>query len=431
MPAISSTHLQALPGPDDTTRVELDNGIILLVRPNPQSTSVVISGYVPAGSLFDPQDKLGLAHFTAAALMRGTQKHTFQQLYDQLETAGASFGYGASVHNVSFGGRALAEDLPLLLGLLLETLTCPSFPPEQVERLRAQYLTGLAIRAQDTAEMASLTFDEILFAGHPYSRPEEGFPETIQRIQEQDLVDFHRQYYRPDGMVLVVVGAVTVGQAIQQVESTLGTWHSQSRVEFPAFPPIQPPIETVRRHIFIPGKSQTDLVMGTLGPKRSAENYLAASLGNNILGQFGMMGRIGQSVREKAGLAYYASTSLNAWIESGSWEVSAGVDPDNLQRAIDLILEEIRRFISEPVSAQELADSQSNYIGRLPLSLESNSGVANALLNIERFKLGLDYYRNFPRLVEQVSADQILETARTFFDPERIIIVSAGPEIKG
>ena len=101
-----------------------------------------------------------------------------------------------------------------------------------------------------------------------------------------------------------------------------------------------------------------------------------------------MMGRIGDVVREQAGLAYYASTSLNSWITSGSWEVSAGVNPSNLQYAIDLIRKELQRFASEPVTPEELSDSQANFIGRLPLSLESNHGVANALLNLERFSAG-------------------------------------------
>jgi len=430
MSIFQPTHLHSLPGEDDITRVILPNGITLLVRNNPHSPSVVLSGYFPAGSLLDPGEKLGLAHFTAAALMRGTQKRSFQQLYDELETAGASLGFGASIHNVNFGGRALAEDLPLLLDLLSECLIEPAFPNDQVERLRAQFLTGLAIRAQDTAEMASLTFDEILFAGHPYSLPEDGFPETIEHIARTDLAVFHDAHYRPQGMALVIVGAVTPEQAIEQVEHSLGSWNSGQKTTAQVLPPVQPPTEVTRKHIFIPGKKQADLVMGSIGPQRNAANYLAASIGNNILGQFGMMGRIGQSVRENAGLAYYASTSLNAWIDSGSWEVSAGVNPGNVQRAIDLILEEIKLFTSEPVSPTELRDSLSNYIGRLPLAFESNSGVANALLNIERFQLGLNYYRKFPDQVRQVTAEQILETARTYLEPSRFVIVSAGPERK-
>jgi zinc protease len=428
MSILKRNHLHTLPGRDDITRTTLANGITILVRSNPVSPSVVLSGYFPAGGLFDPREKLGLAHFTAATLMRGARKRSFQQIYDDLETAGASLGFGASIHNVNFGGRALVEDLPLLLDVLADCLKNPIFPLEQVERLRAQYLTGLAIRAQDTAEMASLTFDEILFAGHPYSLPEEGYPETIQRISRDDLAAFQEAHYSPEGMVVVVVGAVTPDQAIELVAHSLGQWNPAKKEIKPTLPSIQPPDEVTRKHVFIPGKKQTDLVMGMIGPRRNADNYLAASLGNNILGQFGMMGRIGLSVREKAGLAYYASTSLNAWIDSGSWEVSAGVDPNNVQRAIDLILDEIHRFTNEPVSVDELRDSQSNYIGRLPLSLESNSGVANALLNIERFQLGLDYYREYPEQVNQVTPEQILDTARYYLDTSRFVIVSAGPE---
>lgn len=157
---------------------------------------------------------------------------------------------------------------------------------------------------------------------------------------------------------------------------------------------------------------------------------MAASLGNNILGQFGMMGRIGESVREKAGLAYHASTSLNASLEGGTWEAYAGVSPVNLQRAIDLILQEIQRFTASPVDPEELANSQANYTGRLPLSMESNAGVANALLNIERYQLGLDYYQRYAGLVRAVTPEIVLETARKYWHMDRMVIVSAGPEIE-
>jgi len=141
------------------------------------------------------------------------------------------------------------------------------------------------------------------------------------------------------------------------------------------------------------------------------------------------MGRIGDVVREKAGLAYHASTSLSASIDGGSWEVSAGVSPMNLQRAIDLILSELQRFIQEPVTREELQDSQANFVGRLPLSLESNAGVANALLNVERFQLGLDYYQRYPTLVQSITPEMVLETARRFCHPDRLAIVIAGPDL--
>jgi zinc protease len=431
MSPLKPANLKSLPGPEDIRRIELSNGIVLLTRPNFDSPSVVMNGYLASGSLFDPDDKLSLAHYTATALMRGSQHRSFHDIYEAMESVGASLGFGASVHNTSFGGRALAEDLPLLLQLLSESLRQPIFPAEQLEKLRAQMMTNLAIRSQDTEELASLAFDGIVFEGHPYGRPEEGYPETVQRVTRDDLVAFHQTHYGPHNMVMVIVGAVSPDQAVEHVQRALGDWTNPQQVEVPQLPLIQPLNAVVRRHINVPGKSQTDLIMGTLGPQRKSPDYLPASLGNNVLGQFGMMGRIGDVVREQAGLAYHASTSLNAWIESGSWEVSAGVNPANLQRAIDLILSELDRFAREPVSLEELQDSQANFIGRLPLSMESNAGVANALLNLERFQLGLDYYRRYPAMVEAVTPQMVLETAHRYIDTHRLAIISAGSDAPG
>ncbi|NPV85516.1 MAG: insulinase family protein [Anaerolineae bacterium] len=424
--SVSKMALNTLPGADDITRVVLPNGITVLARENPNSPSMVISGYLGCGSQFDPDDKLGLAYFTSLALMRGTEQRDFQTIYHQLESMGASLGFGVSVHNASFAGRSLVEDISLLLEILADCIRHPVFPAEQVERLRAQMLTALAIRAQDTADMASLTFDRILFSKHPYGKPEDGYVETIQNICLEDIAAFHRACYGPSGMVIAGVGALAPARLIQEVERALGDWQNPNQSPIPELPRISPPQDAVRQHVEIPGKFQTDLVLGTLGPKRSSPDYMAAMLGNNILGQFGMMGRIGDVVREKEGLAYYASTSLNCWIEAGSWEVSAGVNPSNVDRALELILAEIRRFVKEPVTREELEDSQANFVGRLPLSMESNAGVANALLNLERFQLGLDYYRRYPEMVAEVTPEMILETARTYLDPERLIVVSAG-----
>jgi zinc protease len=140
-----------------------------------------------------------------------------------------------------------------------------------------------------------------------------------------------------------------------------------------------------------------------------------------------MMGRIGESVREKAGLAYYAYSQLSGGMGPGPWYVSAGVDPANVEQAIELIREEIGRFSSQVVTADELSDSQSNFIGRLPLSLESNSGMASAILNLERYDLGLDYYRKYPEMVRKVSVEDILASASRYWDSDKLAVSIAGP----
>lgn len=417
----------ALPGPDDITRVQLPNGITVLARSNFNSPSVVISGYLDVGSLFDTDEKLGLADFTASALMRGTQKNDFQQIYDALESVGAGLGISDGTHSTAFSGRALAEDLPLLLGLLAEVLRQPVFPPEHVERLRAQLLTGLAIRLQDTSQMASLTCDQIVYARHPYSRPEDGFPETIQAISRDDLVAFHQQNYGPRGIVLAVVGGVEPARVVEITAQALGDWQNPSQPEPPVLPEVIPLQAQEVRRVPIPGKSQSDVILGTAGPRRAEPDFLAATLGNNILGQFGMMGRIGEVVREQAGLAYNAYSSLSGGVGPGPWSMAAGVDPAKVDQAIELICSEIARFVSEPVTEAELDDSQANFIGRLPLSLESNAGVAGALINLERYNLGLDYYRRYADMIRQITRQDVLDAARHYLHPDRLGVAVAGP----
>jgi len=416
-----------LPGPEDTVRSVLPNGITVLARANFNSPSVVIGGYLQVGSLFDPDEKLGLADFTALALMRGTERQDVQQIFDALESAGANLSFSAGTHTTGFSGRSLSEDLPLILSTLTEVLRQPTFPAEQIEKLRAQLLTGLSIRAQDTADMASLTFDQILFTGHPYARPEDGWPETIQTIRRKDLASFHRRRYGARGMIVAVAGAIEPQQAVEQVQEALGDWENPDQTDPPPLPPLRPLKKTTLRKVKIPGKSQSDIVIGTSGPSRKDPEFMPASLGNSILGQFGMSGRIGNIVRKKSGLAYYAYSSLSAGIGPGSWEVSSGVNPGNVQKAMDLICKEIAHFIKKGISAEELADSQSNFVGRLPLSLESNAGVVNALLHMERFDLGLDYYRRYPDLVRSVTMEQVVSTARKYFDPDLLAIAIAGP----
>jgi len=424
---MDSMKKNSLPGSDDIYREALPNGITILTRSNFNSPSVVVSGYFNAGAIFDTDEKLGLADFVTSALMRGTKKRSFDEIYYALESVGASLSFNTGVHKSGFHGRSLVEDLPLLLSLLAESLTQPAFPKAEIEKLRSQLLTGLTIRAQDTSEMASMLFDGILFRDHPYSRPEDGHTETIQRITRDDLAKFHRETYGPRGMVIVLVGGVKAEEAVRQVKRAVGGWQVKGQKEAQELPPVKILKKTVQKSHKIAGKSQSDLIVGTNGPKRKDPEFMPALLGNNVLGQFGMMGRIGEVVREKSGLAYYAGSSLNAGLGPGSWEVSAGVNPQNVKKATELIISELRRFVDEGVTADELADTQANFIGRLPLSLESNGGVVNALLNIERYDLGLDYYRSYENMIHEVTRADVLSAGQKYIDPDKLAIAVAGP----
>jgi zinc protease len=140
---------------------------------------------------------------------------------------------------------------------------------------------------------------------------------------------------------------------------------------------------------------------------------------------------VGDAVREREGLAYYAYSSLGGGAGPGPWLIMAGVNPANVEKAIDLIRREVGRFSTRRVSVEEIEENQANFIGRLPLQLESNEGVAAALLNLEKYNLGLDYYVEYPGRIAAISREEILGAARRFLSPDRLAVAVAGPAVQG
>lgn len=419
--------VSTLPGPNNVVRRELPNGIVVLLRENFSSPSVVIHGALRVGALFETRETAGLAGFTASALMRGNQNRTFDDIYESLESVGASLGISGATHTSGFHGKSLAEDLDLLLGTLADSLCRPTFPPDHVEKLRGEKLTRLAILANDTGSVASQNFYELAYRDHPYAIDDDGYPETIRAITRDDLINFHTTHYGPRGMILVIVGGVPADQAYASVERHFADWSNPAQPPLPTLPSLKPIEGTIEKRAPMPGKIQSDLILGVPGLPRSDPDYLPALVGNNVLGRFGMMGRIGDAVREQEGLAYYSYSALHGGLGPGPWEVAAGVNPKNVDRAVELIRNEIKRFVTQKVTPTELKENQANFIGRLPMQMETNEGVAGSLMNVELYGLGLDYYQRFPGLVREITRDQILHVAQKHLSPDRHVLSVAGP----
>ncbi len=417
----------ALPGPDDVLRVELKNGITVLARENFTSPAVVVDGLLHGGALQEPDGKTGLANFHSMVLMRGTRRHTFGELYEEIESNGASLDFSSGGHTYRFGSKSLAEDLPLMLNLAAEVLCEPTFPPEHVEKVRGQILTALQLRAHDTRWMASLAFSELAYPpGHPYGRSVGGYIETISSITRDEIVAFHRNL-GPRGAIVVVVGAVKAVDAVRMVEDALGGWHNPEQPAIPQAPPA-PRLEEIRRKtVTIPGKSQADLVLGYPGPARSSPDFQAARMANSILGVFGMMGRLGDSIREQEGLAYYSYSQLAGGFGPGPWTVIAGVAPDKIEATVEIIRQQIRRMVEEPVTAEELSDNKNFFNGQLVLALETNEGVAGSIMMMEMYQLGLDYLRRYADIVNALSVEDVQAAAARYLNPDAFALGVAGP----
>ncbi len=419
----------SMPSPETITRVELPNGIVLLIYENHNSPAAVIGGRLWAGALDEAPAQAGLANLTAGMLMRGTTTRTFSQINEALESVGAQLAFHSGVHTVGFGGKALAEDLDLLLDILADCLQHPTFPPDEAARLQGQILTDLKRRAHDTRRMARLTFDALLYPDHPYGRSVQGYEETVSTLTRDDLVEYYRRHYSPDGMIVAVVGAVVTRAVLDKVQARLGDWQAPEARPNRTIPPAVQLTAPRRQAVPVVGKTQSDLVLGWPALTRHDPDFMKANLANTILGVFGMMGRLGDNIRDRQGLAYYVYSRLEAGLGAGPWLIIAGVNPANVEQAIDGIFYEVRRLRDEPIPAAELADTQSFLTGSMPLRLETNEGVAGALLDMERYGLGLDYLERYAGMVNAVTREEIQAVARQYLDPEVYALAIAGPEI--
>ncbi len=424
----TATGIQSLPNAQNITRVVLPNGIVVLVYENFAAQSVVFTGTLNAGSIFEPFEKNGLASLTAAALMRGTKTRDFNTLATIQEDIGADVNVGGGTFKVSFSGKSLAEDLNVTLDVLADVLRHPSFPEQQVERLRAEVITGLKMREQDTRSRANRAFTQALYPpNHPYHYPRSGTLQTVPSLSLDDLRAFHATHYGPRGMIIVISGAVKAADAVALVSRYFADWDNPGQPEPPVLPDFSLPPTITRSRVALAGKTQSDIVMGVPGPSRLSPDYQAATLANSILGQFGMMGRIGNVVREQLGLAYYAYSAMEGGHGPGPWTIAAGVNPANVELAIDRALEQVRRIISDPVTADELADNQSYLVGRLPLQLEANEGLVGTILNMEMYNLGLDYLLHYRDMVYSHTPLSLLEATQKYLHPDRFVIGIAGP----
>ena len=426
------TNQDSIPQASNITRAELANGIVVLAYENPSVQSVNLMGSLPAGSLYEEAQRNGLASLTASALLTGTRERNFEQLHSALEDNGADLGFRAHVHKLGFSGKALAEDLSLLLDVANDALRGPVFPAEHVERLRGERLTWLQYSQFDTRYRAGRAMREALYpANHAYHYSPSGGAETIAKLAVPDLAKFHARHYGPRGMIIVVVGAVPAAEAISLAAEAFDDWRNADQPPELAVDAPDAASESLQQAVVVPGKTQSDICMGILGPARRADDYLAAQLANSVLGEFGMMGRIGKSVREQQGLAYYAFSRLGGGHGPDPWTINAGVNPDNVERAIASIRSEIERLTSEAVSKDDLADNQSYFTGRMPLQLESNEGIASQIHSMESFGLGLDYLANYAQFVNSIDEQAMLAAAQRYLRADEMVVAVAGPQQNG
>ncbi|MDR5709278.1 MAG: pitrilysin family protein [Armatimonadota bacterium] len=413
--------------PEVVLRQGLPNGSVVLALRDPSSPTVSLRILLPhAGSMADGTEP-GSARFVAALLLRGTERHDAEALAEILDGMGASVQVSAGREATELTARALAEDAKRLVAVCAEVLRVPAFPTEEVERVRGEIITSLRVLAKDPRIVAQWTLSRLLYpAPHPFRLPAEGTEETISRLNREELVAFWRRRYGPRDAIFVLVGDLESSRAVDLVCESFGDWCAEVEPVVDPQDPA-PPTGVMREVVIIEGKVQADIALGVPGVRRADPDYLPLRLANLILGEMGLMGRIGDVVREQKGLAYYALSQLTAGKWGGPWYAVAGVPPEKVWEAAEAMVEEFVRMREEGPSEQELLDAIQNRIGWLQVSLSGAPAKAQLLASTEFHGLGLDYWVRFADLVREVSREAIVEAFRRRF-PGGYALAVAGPE---
>lgn len=418
-------------GSETITRRVLGNGLTVIAYPNPTIPSIVARLAIKGGAMYDPAGKEGLASFATRAMRRGTARRTFGQLNEDTENRGASVGVDAGKVMLDAGGRALKEDTDFLLETIAEVVLSPSFPNDEIEKLRAQLRTGLVEMETDTSAIAERAFRETLFPkGHPYHKRVAGYLGTIDTITREDMAAFHARYFRPDRAVMVVVGDLEPDDMVARVEALFGGWRAEGEPEPYQIEDVAPPEGAKREFRFVAGKSQNDIVLGFPGLRRTDPDYYAFDLMNLLLGRIGLMGRLGKSVRDEQGLAYYAGSSHEAGLGAGPWAVRAGVNPINVSRAIESIEREVERIRTELIPSEELEGGKRYMTGVMPLRLETSDGISRAILEMEIYNLGFDYISRYSDIIMALTPEIVGDVAKRRLSSQNYVAAVAGPPIQ-
>ena len=408
-------------------RAELANGAVILAQESGTVPAVSINATFFAGSAQDPASLPGVAYLTRRVIDRGAAHRSAIQIADALDDRGVSLRVSAARDSFSVSCDCLSEDVEDLLALIADIIREPLFPQAELDKRRIEAITSVRQDEDNPAVRSIDTLVELLYGPtHPYGRRFKGTVGSLNSIQREQLVEFHRLHLHPAALRLAIVGDIDPRAAVDAAAPLFEGWRGTAAGDevLPA-PPAARSRQIVRE--LMPGKTQSDIGYGFTAIRRQDPRYYAYWMMNNILGQFGLGGRLADNIRERQGMAYYAYSTFEARASEGPLIIRAGVDPANVERTLEAIDNEVTALGLTGPTPAEFEDTRESLIGSIPRMLETNEGIGEFLLAADQFDLGLDHDRLLPGLLRAVTLEDVHEAAADILDPSRASIVVAGP----
>jgi zinc protease len=413
----------SLPKPYET---KIGNGLTVMILEDHRTPVVTAELTIyGAGEQFVPVEQAGVANFTAQLLNKGTKSKNGRQIAEEIERLGATLQVHASYgsESTSLQLTALKDTFDRALRATADVLVNPSFPEDEIVRLRERELAALPQMMMSPEYLVAAKFGTALYGQHPMA-VEGPTTATLGQLNRAQLVKWHRERYAPQNSILTIAGDVDTPSLMSKINLLSLVW---TRMAFePALVPVPPAADTRRLHIVNrPGSVQTTLRMGNLAIDRRHEDYFALTIANRILGG-GSSGRLFLNLREEKGYTYGIYSQLQARRQVGPWQISGDLKADATGDAMREILREIERLREEPVPNEELEEAKRSIVASFALSLEQPSRIMQYAADRHRYRFPPDYWDHYPAHLAAVTADDVRRVARQYLNPASLQIVAVG-----
>jgi zinc protease len=409
----------------DYERYELDNGMVVYLVEDHQLPLVSGSAIVRTGSRLEPAVQVGLAEITGE-LMRtgGTQQHSEDELDYLLEQKAASIETSISTTSGKAEFSALSYDLEEVFNLFAEVLRYPVFAEDQLE-LEKTKLKGEIVRRNDNpSDIASREFSKLIYGeSSPYARTVEY--ETLDRISRDDVVEFYRQYVRPDEIILGIIGDFNPEQIKTLIDRAFAPW----QVDTP--PPqttIATPAQQLTEGIFLvaqPQLTQSNILLGHLGGRLNNPDYPTLSVINGILNGYG--GRLYNEVRSRQGLAYSVYGLWNAAYDyPGTFVAGGQTKSETTADFIQSVVQEIERLRTAPITEAELDYAKESILNSFVFKFENPSQSISRLMTYEYYGYPPDFIFQYQKGVKATTIEDVQRVAQKYLQPEQIVTLVVG-----
>jgi len=384
-----------------------------------------ISVNFAAGSARDTAETSGLAGITRYLMTLGAAGMTDEAIANKFADVGAVLGGSFDADRAALSLRTLSSERERMqaLNVFTQILQKPDFPESVLSREKARIISGLQESATQPESISSKAFMSALYESHPYSLDESGEIDTVANIKKNDLQTFYQQFYGAKGAVIAIIGDLTREQAQQVAESV--------SVGLPATAAPAPIVQVTtsskakEQRIAHPA-SQSHILLGHTGIKRTDPDLFPLYIGNYILGGGGFVSRLTEEVREKRGLVYSVYSYFMPMAEVGPFQIGLQTKKDQAEAALALVHETLDKFIKNGVTEAELKAAKANIIGGFPMRIDSNKKILDYLNVIGFYKLPLNYLDEYNKRVEKVTAAQIKDAFNRRLKPENFVTVIVG-----